>query len=64
MKQCEQIQIVLQKNFDPIVFKSVYDDDFRLLDIPESASRRPRADLGLSQVQSLMEPKTQKFKSM
>ena len=35
------------------MFKSVYDDDFRLLDIPESASRRPRADLGLSQLQSL-----------
>ena len=31
----------------------MYDDDFRLLDIPESASRRPRADLGLSQLQSL-----------
>ena len=63
MKQCEQMKIIIQKYVDPIVFKSVYDDDFRLLDIPESASRRPRADLGLSQVQSLMEPKTQKFKS-
>ena len=48
-----------------IVFKSVYDDDFRLLDIPESASRRPRADLGLSQLQSLKwNPKPKKsFKS-
>ena len=35
----------------------VYDDDFRLLDIPESAGRRPRADLGLSQIQSLLAPK-------
>ena len=60
-----ELPVQINKNFDPIVFKSVYDDDFRLLDIPESASRRPRADLGLSQLQSLKwNPKPKKsFKS-